>query len=132
MCFFPYPELYEEFFGLLRSWYEKARNRSHWKKLRLAIAYSTNIYMHANTNQLPLSIGLPIELPELTKEEVQIFAQQYGLVEDSFSVDPLIQLVGGHPYLLKLAFFTSKIIQISPYTSCYQKPLRMQVFIVII
>ena len=101
---FSYPELYEEFFGLLRSWYEKARNRSHWKKLRLAIAYSTDIYMHANTNQLPLSIGLIIELPELTKEEVQIFAQQYGLVQDSFLVDPLIQLVGGHPYLLKLAF----------------------------
>jgi hypothetical protein len=101
---FSYPELYEEFFGLLRSWYENARNRSHWKKLRLAIAYSTDVYMHANINYSSFNIGLPIELPELTKEEVQIFAQQYGLVQDSFLVDPLIQLVGGHPYLLKLAF----------------------------
>ena len=32
---FPYPEIYEDFFGLLRSWYEKARSRPRWKKLRL-------------------------------------------------------------------------------------------------
>ena len=32
---FTYPDLYEDFFGLLRSWYEKARSRSHWKKIRL-------------------------------------------------------------------------------------------------
>lgn len=35
---FPYPEVYEDFFGLLRSWYEKARSRENWKKVRLAIA----------------------------------------------------------------------------------------------
>ncbi|EAW46604.1 hypothetical protein N9414_21866 [Nodularia spumigena CCY9414] len=38
---FRYPEIYEDFFGLLRSWYEKGRNRPNWKKLRLAIAYGT-------------------------------------------------------------------------------------------
>ncbi|GAX34655.1 AAA-like domain-containing protein [Nodularia sp. NIES-3585] len=101
---FPYPEVYEDFFGLLRSWYEKARSRPNWKKLRLAIAHSTDVYIRLNINQSPFNVGLPIELPELSKEEVQTFAQQYGLAGDSSLVDPLMQLVGGHPYLLQQAF----------------------------
>jgi hypothetical protein len=92
----PYPEVYEEFLGLLRFWYEKARNRSNWKKLRLAIAYSTDVYMHPNINQSSFNIGLPIELPELTKEEVQIFAQQYGFSASSISyLDRLCREVDG-------------------------------------
>jgi hypothetical protein len=101
---FPYPEVYEDFFGLLRSWYEKARSRANWKKLRLAIAHSTDVYIRLNINQSPFNVGLPIELPELTKEQVQEFARQYGLADDSSLVDPLMQLVGGHPYLLQQAF----------------------------
>lgn len=101
---FPYPEVYEDFFGLLRSWYEKARSRPNWKKLRLVIAHSTDVYIRLNINQSPFNIGLPIELPEFSKEEVQEFAKQYGLSGNSSLVDPLIQLVGGHPYLLQQAF----------------------------
>ncbi|BAY23375.1 hypothetical protein NIES2100_31400 [Calothrix sp. NIES-2100] len=101
---FPYPEVYEDFFGLLRSWYEKARGRQNWKKLRLVIAHSTDVYIRLNINQSPFNIGLPIELPEFTKEQVQVFAKQYGLSGDSSLVDPLMKLVGGHPYLLQQAF----------------------------
>ena len=101
---FPYPEVYEDFFGLLRSWYEKARSRPNWKKLRLAIAHSTDVYIRLNINRSPFNVGLAIELPELTREQVQELAQQYGLAEDSSLVDPLMQLVGGHPYLLQQAF----------------------------
>jgi hypothetical protein len=101
---FPYPEVYEDFFGLLRSWYEKARGRQNWKKLRLVIAHSTDVYIRLNINQSPFNIGLPIELPEFTKEQVQVFAKQYGLSGDLSLVDPLMQLVGGHPYLLQQAF----------------------------
>ncbi|MBU7585879.1 MAG: AAA-like domain-containing protein [Nostoc sp. TH1S01] len=101
---FPYPEVYEDFFGLLRSWYEKARSRPNWKKLRLAIAHATDVYIRLNINQSPFNVGVPIELPEFTKEQVQEFARQYGLSEDSSLVDPLMKLVGGHPYLLQLAF----------------------------
>ncbi|MBD2361614.1 AAA-like domain-containing protein [Anabaena minutissima FACHB-250] len=101
---FPYPEVYEDFFGLLRSWYEKARSRQNWKKLRLVIAHATDVYIRLNINQSPFNVGLPIELPELTREEVQVFARQYGLAGDSYLVDSLMQLVGGHPYLLQMAF----------------------------
>jgi hypothetical protein len=101
---FPYPEVYEDFFGLLRSWYEKARSRENWKKLRLAIAHSTDVYIRLNINQSPFNVGLPIELPELTREQVRTLARQYGLATDSTFIDPLMELVGGHPYLLQQAF----------------------------
>ncbi len=101
---FPYPEVYEDFFSLLRSWHEKSRNRQNWKKLRLAIAHSSDVYIHLNINQSPFNVGLPIYLPELTREQVQTLAIQYGLTGNSTLVDSLMQLVGGHPYLLQQSF----------------------------
>lgn len=59
---FPYPEIYEDFFGLLRSWYEKARSRQIWKKLRLVLIHSTDVYIRLNINQSPFNVGLPLEL----------------------------------------------------------------------
>jgi hypothetical protein len=101
---FPYPEVYEDFFGLLRSWYEKARSRQNWKKLRLIIVHSTDVYIRLNINQSPFNVGLPIELSEFTHEQVQTFAQQHELPKDTPLILPLLQLVGGHPYLLEQAF----------------------------
>lgn len=112
---FPYPEVYEDFFGLLRSWYEKARSRQSWKKLRLMISHATDVYIRLNINQSPFNVGLPIYLPEFTLEQAQQFAQHYGLnwttgaqtgaSELSMNeLSLLMQMVGGHPYLLEQAF----------------------------
>lgn len=101
---FPYPEIYEDFFGLLRSWYEKARSRQRWKALRLAIVHATDVYIRLNINQSPFNVGLPIELSEFTREQVQAFAKQHGLEGETSLVEPLMALVGGHPYLLNRAF----------------------------
>ncbi|RUT09687.1 hypothetical protein DSM106972_001820 [Dulcicalothrix desertica PCC 7102] len=101
---FPYPEIYEDFFGLLRSWYEKARTRKIWAKLRLVLIHSTNVYIRLNINQSPFNVGLPLELSEFTREQVQDFAQQHGLNLDATLIDSLINLVGGHPHLLEMAF----------------------------
>ncbi|MBD0344470.1 MAG: AAA-like domain-containing protein, partial [Coleofasciculus sp. Co-bin14] len=101
---FPHPEIYEDFFGLLRSWYEKARSRQRWKKLRLIIVHSTDVYIRLNINQSPFNVGLPIELSEFRPLQVQEFAQQHGLEPDISLVEPLMKLVGGHPYLLEQAF----------------------------
>ncbi|MEM6398729.1 MAG: AAA-like domain-containing protein [Cyanobacteria bacterium P01_D01_bin.116] len=106
---FPYPQIYEDFFGLLRSWYEKARSRKIWKKLRLVIAHSTDVYIRLNINQSPFNVGLPIELSEFTKAQVIEFVRQHQLEIDENIILPLMQLVGGHPYLLEQAFFYLKI-----------------------
>ncbi|MBW4561808.1 MAG: AAA-like domain-containing protein [Mojavia pulchra JT2-VF2] len=106
---FPYPHIYEDFFGLLRSWYEKARSRKIWKNLRLIIVHSTDVYIRLNINQSPFNVGLPIELSEFTSEQVFKFAQQHELEINSQMVEQLMELVGGHPYLLEVAFAHLKI-----------------------
>ncbi|MCJ8281559.1 MAG: AAA-like domain-containing protein [Rivularia sp. ALOHA_DT_140] len=105
---FPYPQIYEDFFGLLRSWYEKARSRKIWKKLRLIIAHSTDVYIRLNINQSPFNVGLPIELSEFTKEQVVELVRQHNLKINDDIIQSLMELVGGHPYLLEQAFFCLK------------------------
>ena len=100
---FPYPEIYEDFFGLLRSWYEKAKTRKLWQKLRLAIAHATDVYIRLNINQSPFNVGLPIELPEFTAEQVQELAKLHE-IEANQDIEYLMSMVGGHPYLLEQAF----------------------------
>ncbi|MEM9266654.1 MAG: AAA-like domain-containing protein [Cyanobacteria bacterium P01_F01_bin.13] len=101
---FPYPDIYEDFFGLLRSWYELARTRTRpaWKQLRLAIVHSTDVYIPLNINQSPFNVGVPVELPEFTPEQAQQFADQYQL--SKLNLTALMDMVGGHPYLLQQAF----------------------------
>ncbi|MBD1912937.1 MULTISPECIES: AAA-like domain-containing protein [unclassified Leptolyngbya] len=101
---FPHPEIYEDFFGLLRSWHEKAKSRPLWQKLRLVLAHSTDVYIRLHINQSPFNVGLPIELTEFTREQVQELAQQHGLSGDATLITPLMEMVGGHPYLLEQAF----------------------------
>ncbi|NEQ99444.1 MAG: hypothetical protein F6K30_22525 [Cyanothece sp. SIO2G6] len=101
---FPHPEVYEDFFGLLRSWHEKARSRRIWKKLRLIIVHATDVYIQLNIHQSPFNIGVPISLPDLTVHQARTLAQAYQLAGTLEQVEPLLDWIGGHPYLLTLAF----------------------------
>jgi hypothetical protein len=106
---FPFPDIYQDFFSLLRSWHEKAKSRPIWKQLRLLLAHTTDVYIRLDINQSPFNVGIPIELSEFTAEQVQHLAQQFGVESHLFAIAPLIQMVGGHPYLLEQAFTHLKI-----------------------
>jgi len=94
----------QDFLGMLRSWNDKASKKSLWKKLRLIISYAPNIDIKINPNQSPFNIGTTVELPEFTSEEVQQLAEVYQLNLDNFHVRELMNMVGGHPYLVELTF----------------------------
>lgn len=100
---FEYAVIFREFLPLLRSWYEEAKSGSTLQKLRFILSYSTEIYVPLNLNQSPFNVGLPINLPDLTAEEVQVLANAYDI--SSEVVSPLMELVGGHPYLIQLALY---------------------------
>lgn len=101
---FAHPALYEDFFGLLRSWYEKARSRPQWQKLRLILAHSTEAYIRLNINQSPFNVGLPVELTEFSPVQAKQLAQRIGLDYSLTKIEKLMALLGGHPYLLEKAF----------------------------
>ncbi len=103
---FEYPAIAQEFLPLLRSWHEQARQTEIWQKLRLLVAYSTEIYIPLKLNQSPFNIGLPLKLPPLIIQQVQDLAQRHGLDwRDGKEAKQLMSMVGGHPYLVRLALY---------------------------
>ena len=104
-CIFQYPEIAADFFGLLRAWHEDAKNRDIWKKLRLVVVHSTEVYVPMDINQSPFNVGLSVELPELTPQQVFDLAKLHGLDWQFNQVEQLMAMVAGHPYLVRLAFY---------------------------
>ncbi|MBE9213781.1 AAA-like domain-containing protein [Plectonema cf. radiosum LEGE 06105] len=102
---FEYPEIYRDFFGLLRALHEEGKRREIWKKLRLVIVHSTEVYVPLDINQSPFNVGLAIELPEFNSKQILDLAQRHQLNWNDTEVDKLMTLVGGHPFLIRLAFY---------------------------
>lgn len=102
---FPYSEIADNFFALLRAWYEEAKTSEIWQNLRLVLAYSTDAYVSLNINQSPFNVGLPIKLPEFNVGQVEKLAHCYKLDWTTTEVKQLTDLVGGHPSLLRIALY---------------------------
>jgi hypothetical protein len=102
---FLYPAIAKDFFPLLRTWHEEAKNLDIWKKLRLVVVHSTEAYIPLKINQSPFNVGLPVELPEFSLQQVQDLARRHGLDWADSQVEQLRAMVGGHPYLVRLALY---------------------------
>jgi transcriptional regulator with XRE-family HTH domain len=102
---FEYPEIYRDFFGLLRALHEEGKRREIWKKLRLVIVHSTEVYVPLDINQSPFNVGLSIELPEFNSKQILDLSQRYQLNWSETEVEKLITLVGGHPFLVRVALY---------------------------
>jgi len=102
---FPYPDIATDFFGMLRNWFERGKNHPLWKQLRLVLAYSTEDYSQFRINQSPFNIGEPLKLRELTQQQVRDLANRYGLSWTDHAINQLMDMVGGHPFLLRLAMY---------------------------
>ncbi len=94
-----------DFFGMLRAWHEEAKIKPIWKNLRLVIVHSKEVYIPLNINQSPFNVGIPIELPQLTRSQVVDLAVRHGLNWVETEVTRLMQMVGGHPYLVRMALY---------------------------
>jgi len=96
------------FLAMLRAWYEKAKTHKLWQKLRLIVAHATEAYIPLDINQSPFNVGVPIELPEFTPEQVRDLAQQQQLAWDLAQVKQLMSLLGGHPYRVQRVIYFLK------------------------
>ena len=106
---FAYPEIASNLLSLLRFWHEKAQQSDIWQKLRLILVHSTEIYIPLRFNESPFNIGLPLTIPEFTLPQIQELAERHRLNwkndEGVQKIKTLMNLVGGHPYLVRLAFY---------------------------
>ncbi|MCG8364693.1 MAG: AAA-like domain-containing protein [Pseudanabaenales cyanobacterium] len=102
---FPYNNTAADFFRMLRNWHEKGKNQEIWRQLRLVISHSTEAYIRLHTNSSPFNVGVPVQLPEFTPEQVENLAKRHSLNWTKGEVEQLMAMVGGHPYLIRLAMY---------------------------
>ena len=110
---FAYEGVIEDFFGMLRSWHEKGKTHDCWSQLRLILSHSTEVYIPLDINQSPFNAGIPILLEEFDAYQVEALTYLYQLDWDKSQVAKLMDLVGGHPYLVRLAMYKIKTDKIS-------------------
>lgn len=119
---FEHPDIATDFFGLLRAWYEREKNEAVWQKLRLVIVHSKEVGNPLNINQSLFNVGLPIELSELNQEQVQDLVRRHGLDFSAKQLEQLMAMMGGHPYLVRVALYQiargkmtlEKLLQVAP------------------
>jgi DNA-binding CsgD family transcriptional regulator len=100
---FDYSAIYTDFFYMLRHWFQQVNESEDWGKLRLVIAYNTDDYGRLDLHRSPFNVGTIVELQEFTLDQAQTLANRYGVKREA--VDSFYSLVGGHPYLLQMAFY---------------------------
>ncbi|MBX9252811.1 AAA-like domain-containing protein [Desmonostoc muscorum CCALA 125] len=132
---FEYPQVAGDFFVLLRSWYEETKDISVWQKLRVVIAHAVEVYIPLPTHRSPFNVGLAIELPTFSPEQVQDLAQRHGLQLTKPELEQLMKLTSGFPYLIRLALYQSGRLKIpletvlqdaTKNTGIYQQHLQYQ------
>ncbi|MDF5732744.1 MAG: AAA-like domain-containing protein [Rhizonema sp. PD38] len=107
---FEHPIIAQDLLPMLRFWHEQSKQEQTWQKLRLVMVHSTEIYIQLHLNQSPFNIGLAICLPPFSPQQVQDLAVGYGLdwargSQGAQRLEALQAMVGGHPYLVSLAFY---------------------------
>ena len=102
---FNYPDIAEDFLALLREWHEEAMIQQPWQRLRLVVAHSTEAYLSLNIHQSPFNVGFPLRLPPFNPTQVEALAQLHGLLWTPEETQQLTAMVGGHPFLIRLALY---------------------------
>jgi protein SERAC1 len=102
---FPYPEIAQEFFALLRAWHENGKNQEIWQKLRLVIAHSQEVYVSLNVNKSPFNVGLSVEIGEFNVTQIKELVQRHQLNWSDTQIEQLRGMIDGHPYLLRTALY---------------------------
>jgi hypothetical protein len=101
---------WENVLGLLRSWAQESKT-APWDRLRIAIALSTEpTLLKEEIHRSPFfNAATPVRLDDLGAAQVKELQGVYRLRWSDEERAQLIALVGGHPYLLRLAMYESAL-----------------------
>lgn len=99
-------EFRSDFFGMLRSWHNNRATTPIWKQLDLVLVTSTEPYqLIDNLNQSPFNVGQVIELVDFDPKQVGDLNHRHGSPLTLDQLDKLMQLLTGHPYLVRRALY---------------------------
>lgn len=105
---FEHAAVAQEFLPLLRFWHEEGRNLAAWARFRWIVAHATDVYVPLNINQSPFNVGVALQLTEFSSHQVAELAKAHHLsdFDNPQAADDLVALVGGHPYLVRVALYS--------------------------
>ena len=101
---FKYPKIAPDLLGLLRVWHEEAKTIEDWNKLRILLLHTTQIPIF-NIYESPFNVGIAIDLPDFNIQQVQDLVQRHRLNWNTAKVEQLMAVIGGHPYLVRVALY---------------------------
>lgn len=97
----------KHFFALLRAWDSRRAFDENWRKLNLVVVISTHPYLLIDdVNLSPFNVGLNIQLKDFTFDQVSGLNQRHGNPLKPHEIPALMALLGGHPYLVRQAYYT--------------------------
>ncbi|MBN1463181.1 MAG: AAA-like domain-containing protein [Paludibacteraceae bacterium] len=103
---FEFTKVSADFFGLLRSWNEEAKNNPTWARLKLIISHATDANLAIQSiNQSPFNVGIENFLSEFTFEQVSELAIRHSLNMTVHQISELMDMIGGHPFLVRTALY---------------------------
>jgi len=96
-----------DFFSMLRMWHNKrAEPRSPWVRVDLALVISTEPGLLIDSaERSPFNVTPPVVVDPFTRTQYSELNGRYGSPLSSPELDQLFDLLGGHPYLTRLAFY---------------------------
>ncbi|MFM9101884.1 MAG: AAA-like domain-containing protein, partial [Cyanobium sp.] len=103
-------EYRSDFFSMLRGWHNNRASPlpplKPWKQLDLALVTATEPYhLIANLNQSPFNVGEVIPLDDFSAEQVADLNQRHGAPLAPAPLAQLMELLHGHPYLVRRALY---------------------------
>ena len=103
---FAHKEIAGEFFKLLRSWHQQGKDDELWKNLRIVISHSQEVYaVEFDINSSPFNVGFSVELGEFNQLQIKELIKRHGLNWSEQEIQMLINMIDGHPYLLRVALY---------------------------
>jgi hypothetical protein len=97
----------KHFFALLRAWDSRRAFDALWRRLNLVMVISTHPYLLIDdVNLSPFNVGLNIQLKDFTPEQVADLNQRHASPLKPPETPALMALVGGHPYLVRQAYYS--------------------------
>lgn len=102
-----------DFFGMVRTWHNDRARIKSFNKMTLLISSSTEPHLFIdNPHQSPFNVAQPVSLQDFTLAEVEELNRRHPIPLDPPQVKMLFDLLSGHPFLTRLAFYLLAIEQV--------------------
>jgi hypothetical protein len=96
-----------DFFSMLRLWHNRrAEPSSPWEQVDLALVIATEPYLLIDSkDRSPFNVAIPVEPKPFGRPALDDLNGRYRAALTSSEVDDLHELLAGHPFLTRLAFY---------------------------